>query len=736
MKILAAIISCLLLIGAAVGISVAAEETAPEIEYKNLAYEGAVQIVYYVNTEAAEAKGYTVKLATWTDGEEPVIKSAETFTKFVGETEYSIFTSEGIAPKMMRDTVYAQTILCNSEDGEVDRGEVVEYSIYTYVKNRVAKGSTADQKALYHALVDYGASVQKVLNHNTDKLANDMFMDYTTNTKDISSGTQSAAATNEGATGTRTLYKDTNGTWSTATSEGATEYVFTYVKTATSNVGIDGNSFIFDMCTKITAITADGNATDDVEVNGTVYSVGSVMPRALAGSSDYVNSFFSSFLPNEEIAVPADYETLAVFDTNVVLEGSSTVVLTYNQKKTSGAFFDPTVNLYGDGVNVRFGSTTTSAKLGEMFNLRIVTTKAASYRVDGAMVITAYVNGEQVWSANIAGKTDFIANTKGIDRLTMNVPSDTRDNSVVLTDTTFVHYDDNYNYYKDSSKVYEVNESKMGKTTTTYVTDNGDGTWAAGTEAEHTYAVEWYNAGNAYALEDGSGYVVNKTISIKSIRTKEGADATIEWNGTVYGPGSVLTRTGGTETQFLGLPGFNPWNCPDTKFYPVATVTTTTDLLFVYETDINLTFGQVHYNSAWSGSAPYRVEGSNFTNPTFMLNLQEDTATKSYIGLYLGGGGTGWFDYKIDGAVPTVASPRTGNSKANSTFHIKIEVRANADDSTKVDVLYYIENVLIDTSTVAAFDPSRIDIDMCSQVTDVTVTFTNTKCVKYAKAAE
>ncbi len=179
MKILAAIISCLLLIGAAVGISVAAEETAPEIEYKNLAYEGAVQIVYYVNT-ATVPEGYTVKLATWTDGEEPVIKSAETFTKFVGETEYTIFTSEGVAPKEMRDTVYAQTILCNSEDGEVDRGEVVEYSIYTYVKNRVAKGSTADQKALYHALVDYGASVQKVLNHNTDKLANDMFYNYST----------------------------------------------------------------------------------------------------------------------------------------------------------------------------------------------------------------------------------------------------------------------------------------------------------------------------------------------------------------------------------------------------------------------------------------------------------------------------------------------------------------------------------------------------------------------------
>ena len=50
MKVITLILSCLLLIGAAVGITVAAEDNAPavSIEKKNVAYEGAIQLVYLV----------------------------------------------------------------------------------------------------------------------------------------------------------------------------------------------------------------------------------------------------------------------------------------------------------------------------------------------------------------------------------------------------------------------------------------------------------------------------------------------------------------------------------------------------------------------------------------------------------------------------------------------------------------------------------------------------------------
>ena len=231
-KILATVVSCLLLVCAAIGISVSAAETAPEIEYKNLAYEGKVQVVYYVNTANVPA-GYTVKLATWmaADQSDLAIKEAESFTKFVGETEYTIFASEGIAPKKMRDTVYAQTVLYNGEGAEVDRGELVEYSVYTYVNNRLGKGATADQKALYHALVDYGASAQKVLGYKTTELANDMFYDYS----NLSTSAMQKTIT-------YLVFDGSN--WSVGTSANYT-YAVERGSGPHTELGVDGNSFTY-----------------------------------------------------------------------------------------------------------------------------------------------------------------------------------------------------------------------------------------------------------------------------------------------------------------------------------------------------------------------------------------------------------------------------------------------------------------------------------------------------------
>ena len=49
-KIITLILSALLLIGCAIGISVSAEETAPtvSVKFKNLSYEGAIKVVYAV----------------------------------------------------------------------------------------------------------------------------------------------------------------------------------------------------------------------------------------------------------------------------------------------------------------------------------------------------------------------------------------------------------------------------------------------------------------------------------------------------------------------------------------------------------------------------------------------------------------------------------------------------------------------------------------------------------------
>ena len=92
-KITTLILACLLLIGAAVGISVSAEDASVEIAYKNLAYEAAPQLVYYVDAQNV-AEGETVKVLFY-DAEPAEVTVAgasyvaESFgTLTVGETEY------------------------------------------------------------------------------------------------------------------------------------------------------------------------------------------------------------------------------------------------------------------------------------------------------------------------------------------------------------------------------------------------------------------------------------------------------------------------------------------------------------------------------------------------------------------------------------------------------------------------------------------------------------------------
>ena len=167
-KIITLILSALLLIGCAIGISVSAEENAPtvSIKYKNIAYEGAPQVLYAV--EAANVPdGAAVQMyfydAEPTEGAIPAyIKNEHSQTITIGGTEYKAFFSDGIAPKNMRKTIYAVPVIALGEE-VLAYGEPVAYSIFTYAVNMFSKAPTEEQKALYTALLDYGASVQRLL---------------------------------------------------------------------------------------------------------------------------------------------------------------------------------------------------------------------------------------------------------------------------------------------------------------------------------------------------------------------------------------------------------------------------------------------------------------------------------------------------------------------------------------------------------------------------------------------
>ncbi len=167
-KIVTLILSCALLIGAVVGISVVANEstgTTVAIKGANIAYEGAVQVVYYV--DAQNIGDGTVKLVI-TDAEGNELKSKTHYVDYVkDEVTYMAFFSDGIAPKNLRQNVYAKAVVVDSEGAVVAESAVKEYSPYTYAMNRFGQSATPAQTELYKALLNYGAAVQAVLDPET-----------------------------------------------------------------------------------------------------------------------------------------------------------------------------------------------------------------------------------------------------------------------------------------------------------------------------------------------------------------------------------------------------------------------------------------------------------------------------------------------------------------------------------------------------------------------------------------
>ena len=167
-KIVTLILSAILLIGCVVGITAFADETPTvAIKYKNLAYEGAIQVLYAVDAQNVP-DGAAVRMyfydAEPEDGAAPAyVKDAYTAEELIiGGVKYYAFFSYGVAPKDMRKTIYAVPVIVDG-DTVVAKGDAVAYSIYNYAINMFSKSPLADQKTLYTKLLDYGASVQRIL---------------------------------------------------------------------------------------------------------------------------------------------------------------------------------------------------------------------------------------------------------------------------------------------------------------------------------------------------------------------------------------------------------------------------------------------------------------------------------------------------------------------------------------------------------------------------------------------
>ena len=171
-KIITIVLSCLLLIGVMVGISVsAAEDTTIAIAKKSVSYEGAVRITYALDVK--NLNGGIIKVA-FSDEEmaAPKGKLDELGYDFIGGVEtyyeiggvtYPVVCSDGFAPALFTKPVYATPVVVDADGNVVAYGEAELFSIFQYCTERFSGSFTADQYELYTALLRYGASVQEAL---------------------------------------------------------------------------------------------------------------------------------------------------------------------------------------------------------------------------------------------------------------------------------------------------------------------------------------------------------------------------------------------------------------------------------------------------------------------------------------------------------------------------------------------------------------------------------------------
>ena len=179
-KFITLVITAILLVGAVIGITASADDAQQiRIAGMNIAYEGAPQILYLVDTKYDLEDGETVKLVYSESAFDALAvgeKIPQTLTVkgaytengeikkvIAGGREFYAFFSDSIAPQNSAKTVYACPVVLDADGVVTTVGAITEYDVRQYARNRFANEYTDAQKALYTSLLDYAASIQAVM---------------------------------------------------------------------------------------------------------------------------------------------------------------------------------------------------------------------------------------------------------------------------------------------------------------------------------------------------------------------------------------------------------------------------------------------------------------------------------------------------------------------------------------------------------------------------------------------
>lgn len=171
------------------------EENAPSltIHSNNVSYSDSLHLAYAVSCENFDMEQYDINMLFWTSPVSSYTLGTQDYTKAaasvydVNGVKSTVIYSAGIAAKDIPDVIYSRAYA--DVDGVVVYSDVIKYSVLHYVYERLDGGSSSsDQISLYNALLDYGAAAQRVLEHDTKRLANDDFYEINVSGGTLSDG--------------------------------------------------------------------------------------------------------------------------------------------------------------------------------------------------------------------------------------------------------------------------------------------------------------------------------------------------------------------------------------------------------------------------------------------------------------------------------------------------------------------------------------------------------------------
>ena len=181
-KALVLALSLVLLVGSAIGISVAAEATATdstaEISAQSIVHDDKIQIAFAIDATADEVKAGVAYIEYYFDGDTANTKKAALYTAAAYQGK-AILVTEGLAAQDLTSVVTATSYL---------NGAAVETKTYSVVQFLLTKlyrdidSVEAKYAALYESLIDYSAKAQAVFDPEETSI-NDYYLVWTEDAK-------------------------------------------------------------------------------------------------------------------------------------------------------------------------------------------------------------------------------------------------------------------------------------------------------------------------------------------------------------------------------------------------------------------------------------------------------------------------------------------------------------------------------------------------------------------------